>query len=161
MVVQDRLHHLHHLHHLHLLLVELYLTKTDVPNFSLPTDDFNVLSNRAPSSISTKGIGNNLFGSQAATTIRENKTKTQQEVDDFLYELLDTMPDLVFGDELLNTIGTGAQNLFDKPSKKEEDEILKYIWMNMKLKILGIQWMKLPKFQKVFTFFMVETVNSL
>ena len=103
--------------------MELYLTKTDVPNFSLPTDDFNVLSNRAPSSISTKGIGNNLFGSQAATTIRENKTKTQQEVDDFLYELLDTMPDLVLGDELLNTIGTGAQIFLINHLKKKKMKI--------------------------------------
>ena len=64
-----------------------------------------------------------------ASTFRENKTKTQQEVDDFLYELRETMPDLVLGDELTNALGTEAQSLFDQnapPSKKEEeDEILK------------------------------------
>ena len=69
-----------------------------------------------------------MFGSQAACAFRENKTKTQQEVDDFLYELPETMPDLELGDELTNALGTEAQNLFDQnaqPTKKEEDEILK------------------------------------
>ena len=53
-----------------------------------PTNGFNVnASVRAPPpNISTRGIGNDLFGSQAAAAIRENKTKTQQEVEDFLYE---------------------------------------------------------------------------
>ena len=41
-------------------------------------------------------IGNDLFGSQAA--VRECKTKTQQEVDDFLYELPEDIPQL----ELVN-----------------------------------------------------------
>ena len=41
---------------------------------------------------------NDFFGSQAASAFRESKTKTQQEVDDFLYELPETMPDLVLGD---------------------------------------------------------------
>ena len=39
-----------------------------------------------------------------------------------------TIPDLVLGDELTNTLGTEAQNIFDQnasPTKKEEDEILK------------------------------------
>ena len=73
------------------------------------------------------------FGSQAATAvIRENKTKTQQEVDDFLYEIPEpTMPDLELGARLLNSLGTSAQSLFDNnapPSKKEEEEeILKDI----------------------------------
>ena len=49
-----------------------------------PTEDFNVLSNRTLPSISTHAIGNNLFDSQAATAVRENKTKTQQNADDFL-----------------------------------------------------------------------------
>ena len=82
-----------------------------------------------PPNISIRGIGNDLFGSQAASAFRKNKTKTQQEVDDFLYELPETMPDLVLGDELTNALGTEAQSLFDQnapPSKKEEeDEILK------------------------------------
>ena len=88
-----------------------------------------------PTIWSNKGIGNNLFGSQAAMTDpreEEKKTKTQQDVDDFLYELPErTMPDLELGDGLLNSLGTNAQNLFDvnaPPSKKEEEEeILKDI----------------------------------
>ena len=90
------------------------VSASTIPNFSMP------------------GIENNLFGSQAATAVRENKrkTKTQQEVDDFLYELPDTgMPDLVLGDGLIQTFGTEAEDLFDDiapPTKKEEeDEILK------------------------------------
>ena len=72
-----------------------------------------------------------MFGCQAATAIRENRTKTQQEVDNFLYELPDNMPKLVLGDGLLNTSGIEAEDLFDPrahPTKKEEeDEILKDI----------------------------------
>ena len=69
-----------------------------------------------------------MLSSQAPSAIRENKTKTQEEVDDFLYELPETMPDLELGDELVNTLGTEAQSLFDKDSltkKEEEDEVLK------------------------------------
>ena len=98
-----------------------------------PSDNFDVnASVRAPSpNISTPGIGNTLFGSQAATDIRENKTKTQQEINDFLYELPDNIPKLVLGDGLLNTLGTEAEDLFDPSApltkKEEEDEILKDI----------------------------------
>ena len=99
-----------------------------------PSNNFNVeASIRAPPpNISTLGIDNTLFGSQAATAIRENKTKTktQQVLDDFLYELPDNMPELVLGDGLLNTLGTEAEDRFDTgapPTKKEEDEILKDI----------------------------------
>ena len=56
--------------------------------------DVNAKIRTAHPNISTKGIGNDLFGSQAASVIREKKTKTQQEIDDFLYELPETMPDL-------------------------------------------------------------------
>ena len=105
-----------------------------------PSNNFNVeASVRAPPpNISTPGIGNTLFDSQAATAIRENKTKTktQQEVDDFLYELPDNMPELVLGDSLLNTLGTEAEDLFDTgapPTKKEEDEILKDIMDEYKI----------------------------
>ena len=70
-----------------------------------------------------------MFGCQAASAFRENKTKTQDEVDDFLYELPETMPDLELGDELTNALGTEAQNPFDQNApptkKKEEDKILK------------------------------------
>ena len=84
-----------------------------------------------PNFTSSKGIGNDLFGSQAATAVRENKTKTQEEVDDFLYELPDLMPELVLVHGLLNRLGTEAEDLFNldaPPSKKEEEEeILKDI----------------------------------
>ena len=71
-----------------------------------------------------------MFGSQAAEAFRENKKKTpqQQEIDDFLYELPETKPDLELGDGLINSLGTNAQNLFDKDSltkKEEEDEVPK------------------------------------
>ena len=85
----------------------------------------------APPNISTRGVRNDLFGSQAATAVRENKTKTetQQEIDDFLFEMPENMPDLELGDGLINFLGAEAESLFDKdapPSKKEkEDEILK------------------------------------
>ena len=54
----------------------------------------------------------------------------QQEVDDFLYELPDTgMPELVLGDDLIQTLGTEAEDLFDDnapPTKnEEEDKVLK------------------------------------
>ena len=74
-----------------------------------------------------------MFGSQAATAVRENKTKTetQQEIDDFLFEMPENMPDLELGDGLINFLGAEAESLFDKaapPSKKEqEDEILKEV----------------------------------
>ena len=82
----------------------------------------------APPNISTRGIGNDLFGSQAVSAIRENKTKSQQEIDYFLYELPETMSDLKLGDRLVNSLGTDVQSLFDKDSltkKEEEDEVLK------------------------------------
>ena len=71
-----------------------------------------------------------MFGSQAAEAFRENKKKTpqQQEIDDFLYELPETKPDLELGDGLINSLGTNAQSLFDKDSltkKEEEDEVPK------------------------------------
>ena len=51
------------------------------------------------------------------------KTKTQQEIDDFLYEIPDSMPELVPGDAILTSLGTEAEDLFNSdapPSKKEE-----------------------------------------
>ena len=82
----------------------------------------------APPNISTRGIANDLFGSQAVSAVRENKTKSQQEIDYFLYELPETMSDLKLGDRLVNSLGTDVQSLFDKDSltkKEEEDEVLK------------------------------------
>ena len=52
--------------------------------FLLPNNfDVETSVRAPPPNISTPGIGNTLFDSQAATTIRENKTKPKQEVDDF------------------------------------------------------------------------------
>ena len=68
-----------------------------------PTDDFNVKGNKAPQTIWKKGIGNNLFGSQAMMKgPREfEKTETQKHVDDFLYELPEKkMPELELDDGL-------------------------------------------------------------
>ena len=100
---------------------------SEAPVFPSLAKEFDVNAKiRAPlPNITTRGIGNDLFGSQAASAFRENKTKTQQEVDDFLYELPETMPDLELGDELTNALGTEAQNLFDQnaqPTKKEEKD---------------------------------------
>ena len=99
------------------------LFKSEVPAFPSLTNKFDVnapFKIKAPppsANISIKGIGNDLFGSQAAIAIRENKTKTQEEeVDDFLYELPETMPNLELGDKLANILGTETQSLFDKDS---------------------------------------------
>ena len=56
------------------------------PIFPPPANEFDVNAKirTAPPNFSTRRIGNDLFGSQAASSIRENKTKTQEEVDDFL-----------------------------------------------------------------------------
>ena len=88
------------------------------PIFPSPANEFdvNVKIRTAPPNFSTHGIGNDLFSSQAASAIRQSKTKSQEEVNDFLYELPETMPDLELGDELVNTLGTEAQSLFDKDS---------------------------------------------
>ena len=100
------------------------------PIFPSPANEFDVnakIRTTRPN-FSTYGIRNDLFGSQVASAIRENKTKTQEEVDDFLYELPETMPDLELGDKLVNALGTEAQSLFDKVSltkKEEKNEVLK------------------------------------
>ena len=118
---------------------------TTAPNFPLPGNNLfgsqgatvaktntGFLPDNTPTvpDFSMPGIVNNLSGSEAASLVKENKTKTQQEVDDFLYELPDTgMPDLVQSDGLIQTLGTEAEDLFDNntpPTKnEEEDEILK------------------------------------
>ena len=95
-----------------------------------PRPNFNFFKNvptQHPSSFNnpaTGGIGNDLFGSQAAIAVRESETKikTQAEVDDFLYELSDDMPELELGDGLVQTLGTEAEDLFDPrapPTKKK------------------------------------------
>ena len=78
-------------------------------------------------------MANNLLGSQAQMKgPRETeKTSTQNEIDDFLYKLLEKkMPELELGDGLLNSLGTSAKTIFDDSiptQKEEEEEILKYI----------------------------------
>ena len=134
-----------------------------------PTDDFNVLINRAPPSIWSKGIGNDLFSSQAAMASpreEKKKTKTQHDVDDFLYEMPDQkMPDLEIGDGLLNSLGTTAQNLFDTdapPSKKEEeDEILKDFMEEYDIENIKNTMDETAQVPESIYFFMVETVSSL
>ena len=102
-----------------------------------PKTDFNVETKNPfvlPTIWGNKGIGNNIFGSQAimAGAREPVKNKTKQEIDDFLYELPDTgMPTLELGDKLIETLGTEAEDLFNSnapPTKKEEeDEVLKNI----------------------------------
>ena len=99
-----------------------------------PTDDFNVKINKTPPTIWKKGIGNNLFGSQAAMKDpRETeKISTQNEIDDFLCESPEKkMPEFELGDGLLNSLGTSAKTIFDDSiptQKEEEEEILKDIF---------------------------------
>ena len=73
------------------------------------------------------------------------------------------MPELELGDGHLNSLGTTAKTIFDDsiPSQKEEENIIKIFLTNIISKVLKILWMKKVKFQKVYTFFMVEKVNSL
>ena len=103
-----------------------------------PKTDFNVDETKNPFVLPTiwgnKGIGNNIFGSQAIMSgPREPvKNKTKQEIDDFLYEIPDKgMPTLELGGKLIETLGTEAEALFNSnapPTKKEEeDEVLKNI----------------------------------
>ena len=92
-----------------------------------PTDDFNIKVNKAPPVIWKKGIGNSLFGSQAAMKgPREiEKAETQKDIGDFTYELPGKkMPELELGDGLLNSLGTSANTFFDNsmPIQKEEKE---------------------------------------
>ena len=113
---------------------------------STPKTDFDVETESPfilPTIWDNKGIGNNLFGSQAimAGPREQDKTittKTQQEIDDFLYELPDTrMPTLELGDGLVQSLGTEAEDLFDPNApltkKEEEDEVLKKIMEEYKI----------------------------
>ena len=112
----------------------LFETKSNP--FAAPPTNFNLNNSIVgpPTSFeSLKGIGNNLFGSQAAEAVRENKTKTkaQDEIDDFLYEMPENVPKLNLGDGFLNSLGTQAEDLFNNdapPTKKDkEEEILQKI----------------------------------
>ena len=92
------------------------------PTFIFQTSSFNPFRQINP----TGGVGN-LFGSQAATAIRDKKVKTdtQGAIDDALYELPDN-PNLELGDGLLQTLGTNAEDLFqaDNITKKEEEDVI-------------------------------------
>ena len=118
----------------------------------------------APPNISTRGIGNDLFGSQAVSAVRENKTKSQQEIDYFLYELPETMSDLKLGDRLVNSLGTDVQSLFDKDSltkKEEEDEVLKNFLEEYDIENIKDTMDESAKLPESIFFFMVVIVMKL
>ena len=90
------------------------LFESNQPPLAPRSNFFEPVPDNAPSYIGFDNngqIGNDLFCSQAA--VRENKTKPQQEVDDFLYELAEDIPELELDDGLLQTLGTEAENLLD------------------------------------------------
>ena len=132
------------------------ISKTNfTSDFHIPaqTSSFNPFRQAKP----TGWIGNDLFGSQAATAIRSErvKTDTQAATEDALYELPDNSPDLELGDVLIKTLGANAEDLFNTDNltkKEEEDEILKKKKMNMSLRALKILWMKREIFLRVFIF---------
>ena len=94
---------------------------------STPKTDFNVETKNPfilPTIWGNKGIGNDIFGSQAVMAgprepDRPVENKTKQEIDDFLYELPDTgMPTLELGDKLIQTLGTEAEDSERSCNKK-------------------------------------------
>ena len=106
------------------------INTTNRPPLASRSNFFELVPDNAPPYIGFDNngqIGNYLFGLQAA--VREGETKTQQAVDDFLYELLEDIPELELGDGLLQTLGTEAKDLLNPNSlatkKEEEDKILK------------------------------------
>ena len=102
------------------------LFANNVPNFHIPaqTSSFNPYKRTNPGS--SGGVGNDLFGSQAATLTRgekvKEKTDTQIAIDDALYELPDN-PELEVGDGLIENLGNNAEDLFqvDNITKEEEE----------------------------------------
>ena len=126
----------------------------DVENFTVP-------------SIETRGIGNDIFGSQAASTIRENKTKTQAEIDDFLYELPENeMPELALGDGLIRSLGVETEDLLDEntPSTKkeeEEDEVLKNLMDEYQFENIKDSMDETGQVPESTFFFMVERAKHL
>ena len=151
------------------------LFNNNINILSTTTSALNVGTNNANPSVllaiwDNKGIGNNLFGSQAAmASPRENNNKTikmQQEIDDFLYELPNTRPPgLELGDGLIQTLRTEAEDLFDAnapPHKKEEDEVLNNLMDEYKIddiKDAMDETAQMP--ESIYFFFMVETVKNL
>ena len=102
---------------------------------TISKNNFNFSSSRPfvlPNIDNNRKIGNDLLGSIGAMAGPQAAPpeKARQEIDDFLYELLDTgMPTLEIGDKLLDTLGTEAEDLFNNvPTKKEEEyEVLQKI----------------------------------
>ena len=97
---------------------------------------------------------------------RENeKTETQKDIDDFLYELPEKkMPELELGDGLLNSLGTSAKTIFDDSipaQKEEEEEIFKDIFDEYNIEDIKNTMDEKGEFQKVYIFFMVGKMRSL
>lgn len=83
-------------------------------NFHIPAQTWSCNPFRRSNPKSSGGIGNDLFGSQAAMLTRGEKVKEKNDaqivIDDALYELPDN-PELEFRDGLLETLGTNAEDL--------------------------------------------------
>ena len=97
---------------------------------------------------------------------RENeKTETQKDIDDFLYELPEKkMPELELGDGLLNSLGTSVKTIFDDSiptQKEEEEEIFKDIFDEYNIEDIKNTMDEKGEFQKVYIFFMVGKMRSL
>ena len=97
---------------------------------------------------------------------RPVENKTEQEIDDFLYELPDTsMPTLELGDKLIQTVGTEAEDLFDPnapPTKKEEeDEVLKKIMDEYNIDDIKDTMDETSQIPESIYFFMEETAKNL
>ena len=107
----------------------------NAPNFHIPaqTSSFNPYRRTNPGSLASgvwgERVGNDLFGSQAATLTRggkvKEKTDTQLGIDDALYELPDN-PELELGDGLIEILGNDAEDLYqvDNITKEEEEDLV-------------------------------------
>ena len=114
-------------HHQHLQFLQLHLFQQNTAQ-TAPHLNVNNFFESIPDN-STRGVRNDFFGSQAVSAIRENKTKTQDAVDDYLHEIPENIPELELEDGLVQTLGIEAEDLLDpralQTKKEEEDEILK------------------------------------
>ena len=107
---------------------EVLFFANNAPNFHIPaqTSSFNPYRKTNPGS--SRGVGNDLSGSQTATLTRGEKVKekidTQLAIDDALYELPDN-PELKLRDGLIDTLGNDAEDLFqiDNITKEEEEDL--------------------------------------
>ena len=108
---------------------EVLFFANNAPNFHIPaqTSSFNPYRKTNPGS--SRGVGNDLSGSQTATLTRGEKVKekidTQLAIDDALYELPDN-PELKLRDGLIDTLGNDAEDLFqiDNITKEEEEDLV-------------------------------------